>query len=120
MFWRVFLSRVAVFVITSFAHEARVLMNNAAVIGGTFGELASSFITCFAFSRMSNLTQAHRIAEFVMPTTQSATYLAQSLLEVAHPRLRNETTDVTDNAAAKGLMAMRLQEKLTAIERARC
>ena len=96
-------------------------MNNAAVIGWTFQELASSFITCFTFSRMSSLTQANRVAEFVMPTpTQSAEYFAQSVLEVAHSRSPSETTDVKNNAAAKGLMANRLQEKITAIERTWC
>lgn len=103
----------------SYAHEARVLINNAAVIESSLQELAPSFVTCFSYNRISDPDQANRVAEFVMPTTAGAEHFAKILLQVAG--MISPTSAIADNVDnGEAMMSRRLQQKMNKIERDRC
>lgn len=100
----------------SFEHEARVLINAASVLGSSLRELDPDFITCFSYENSSSPAQASRVAEFLMPTTESATLLAQTLLAKAHADGRVEA----NHSDGWELISDRLQQKVDEIDRDQC
>ena len=104
----------------SFAHEARVLIDAAAVIGSTFREIDSDFITCFSFENSSSPAQASRVAEFVMPSKDSASLMSQTLVSPANPFLTHMGTTGLHHGDGWELVSRRLQQKLREIEADQC
>ena len=99
-----------------------MLTNSAAVISSSLGELHPDFWTCFAYRNRSSSDQASRVAEFVMPTADSASLFAQTMLDssdshgyVYHPEAEAESWQ-----EGWELVSSRLQEKLDEIEREYC
>lgn len=104
-----------------FPHEARILMNSAAVVDSGLREVAAKFVTCFEFGKKSSAAQASRVAEFVMPTQESASIFSQALLDVSvatteHP----DGAEVVEYGGTRKMISDRLQEKLDQIERDQC
>lgn len=102
-----------------FSHEARILMNNAAVVDSFFHELHPDFTTCFWYENIADPVQASRVARFVMPTKEGAANFSQTLLDSAlvnPPAIREDVED----AEGWDLMSDRLQGKLDEIERSWC
>lgn len=98
-----------------FAHEARILINNAAVIDSTLRELHPSFVSCFSYEMSCDPAQAARLADFIAPTHTVAMKLAKTLLEAVNVEAPATRGDVED-AEGWYLMSDRLQGKLDAIE----
>lgn len=102
-----------------FAHEARILINSAAVVDSYFREVHPDFTTCFSYETISDPAQASRVASFFMPTEEGATKLSQTLLESAVVKPPAVREDV-DDEEGWDLMSNRLQGKLDMIERSWC
>lgn len=68
---------------------------------------------------MSDMAQAYRVADFVMPTAQAAQYFARSLLDIAN-QFPARDGNSKESAIGEDLMCNRLQEKLDMIERSQC
>lgn len=66
--------------------EARVLINNAAVVESIFQELGPGFATCFRYESMSDPEQTHRVARFIAPDDVTAQHLEEKMLENVKPR----------------------------------
>ncbi|CAM9485768.1 unnamed protein product [Scytosiphon promiscuus] len=112
-----------------FTHEARVLINNAAVVDSSLHELHPDFVTCFSYDMIADPAQASRVARFAVPTEKVAASLEKTLLETVRVRPLTEAEDGGDeggeaedeqDAEGRELMSGRLQEKLDQIERDRC
>ncbi len=82
---RVFCCCIGVHVLTRaemnrFMMESRILLNNAAVIESTFGELGPGFTTCFRYEDMEDPAQAARVAQFAAPNNFTAECLSTKML----------------------------------------
>lgn len=102
-----------------FVHEARILINNAAVIDSTLRELDPSFVTCFSYEMSCDPIQASRVADFIAPTEPVAAKLANILLEAVNVESPSKRKDQEDTEGWD-LMASRLERKLDGIEREWC
>lgn len=60
--------------------EARLLLNNAAVIESTFQELDPGFTTCFRYEDIQDPAQAARVAQFLAPNDFVAEKLSTKML----------------------------------------
>lgn len=109
---------------SSFAHEARVLVNAASVIGSSLRELDSEFITCFAYDNVTSPAQASRVAEFVMPHNESASLFSETLLKLVRDPEEDTEKDlemvVENHTDGWDLVSHRLQQKIDDIHREQC
>jgi len=107
---------------SSFAHEARVLINAASVVSASLAELQPEFLTCFTYENRTSSEQASRVAEFVMPTTDSASVLAQKLVSSAvdSDPVGLAIHETVNREGGWELVSDRLQVKLDEIERDHC
>lgn len=60
--------------------EARILINNAAVVESTFQEVDLGYTTCLCFEDLADAGQASRVAEFISPTENVAEKVAHKML----------------------------------------
>lgn len=105
----------------SVAHEGRVLVDAASVLHSSFRELDPKYITCFSYDSITSLAQASRVAEFLMPTVESATLFSQTLLGSAKLHMEHQANQVlTEHTNGWELVANRLQEKIDEIDLNQC
>eukprot|EP00752_Nemacystus_decipiens_P004768 g4339.t1 len=104
----------------NFAHQARVLINAASVISSSFAELHPDFLTCFSYNNRASSVQASRVAEFVMPTMDSARLLSQIIMDSSVTDRGHREMEEASKQEGWDLVAHRLQRKLDLIERDYC
>lgn len=92
------------------------------MIGSTFQEVDSEFITCISIANIStDPRQAARIAEVVMPAPGAAEHVSETISKLAaHKSPTKEMYSVIEDQEGWDLMADRLQEKLDVIYRNWC
>lgn len=104
-----------------FAHETRILITNAAVVGSSLHEVDPEFVTCISYANItSDPAQAARIADVVVPVPGVAEKISSSVLKFAKRKTSMEDPVVVDDQQGWDLMSNRLQEKLDEIERDQC
>ena len=95
----------------------QVLITDIAVMHSFLAELDPAFVVCHDYTRIGDVEQASKVADFLAPTPEVAKALQGSFMAVGH--VHNESNETLPYQGAN-LIASRLQRKFDAFESLYC
>ena len=89
----------------------QILLTDIAVMHSFLAEIDPAFVVCYDYTRMGDVEQASKVAEFLAPTAEIAEALQESLMAVGH--VHNASKETLPYQGAD-VISSRLQRKFNA------